>query len=42
LLTSVGNAAGTAVYALSWDKVPYDRLYTPVGENRWRVIERVE
>jgi len=42
LLTSVGNASGTPVYALSWDKEPYDRLYTPVGENRWRVIERID
>ena len=42
LMTSVGNASGTAVYVLVWDKAPYDRLYTPVGENRWRVIERID
>ena len=42
LLTAVGNAQGTPVYALNWDKAPYDRLFTPVGENRWRVIERVD
>jgi hypothetical protein len=42
LLQSVANASGTPVYALAWDRAPYDRLYTPVGENRWRVIERVD
>jgi hypothetical protein len=42
LLQSVTNANGTPVYALAWDRAPYDRLYTPVGENRWRVIQRVE
>jgi hypothetical protein len=42
LLRSVANANGTAVYALSWDQPPHDRLYTPVGENRWLVIERVQ
>jgi hypothetical protein len=42
LLRSVANANGTAVYALEWDRPPHDRLYTPVGENRWLVIERLE
>ncbi|NJD10458.1 MAG: hypothetical protein FIB01_08510 [Gemmatimonadetes bacterium] len=42
LLAAVGNANGTAVYALTWDKPPYDRLYALVGENRWRVIERID
>jgi hypothetical protein len=42
LLQAVANANGTAVYALVWDREPHDRLYTPVGENRWLVIDRVE
>jgi len=41
LLQSVATADGTPVYALAWDRQPYDQLYAPVGENRWRVIERV-
>jgi hypothetical protein len=42
LLQAVAHAGGTPVYALAWDREPYDRLYTPVGENRWRLVERVE
>jgi len=42
LLQSVANANGTALYALVWDREPHDRLYSPVGENRWRVIERID
>jgi hypothetical protein len=41
-LRSVANANGTAMYALSWDEQPLDRLYTPVGENRWRVVTAID
>jgi len=41
LLQPVDTAAGIPVYALAWDRPPYDRLYAPAGENHWRVIERV-
>ena len=41
-LRSVANANGTAMYALQWDQPPMDRLYTPVGENRWRVVTPID
>ncbi|HSJ14095.1 MAG TPA: hypothetical protein VK939_06760 [Longimicrobiales bacterium] len=41
-LRSVANANGTAMYALRWDREPFDRLYTPVGENRWRVVTPID
>jgi hypothetical protein len=41
-LTSVANANGTAMYALNWDQPPYDRLFTPVGENRWRLVVPID
>lgn len=41
-LRSVANANGTAMYALRWDEQPLDRLYTPVGEDRWRVVTPID
>lgn len=41
-LRAIANANGTPVYALSWDQEPFDRLYSPVGGNRWRVVEAID
>lgn len=42
LLGSVANANGTAMYALTSDPAPYDQLYTPIGENRWRTVVPID
>ena len=36
LLAPVGNADGTVLYALRGRSAPYDRLYSPAGDDRWR------
>ena len=41
-LRNVANANGTAMYALAWDQEPFERLYTPVGEDRWRVVVAID
>lgn len=35
LLSPVGNADGTPLYALRGASAPYSRLYAPVSEGRW-------
>lgn len=41
LLRPVAETAGTRLYALAWDSEPFDRLYLPVGQDRWRTVEHV-
>ena len=41
LLVPVGIVEGTALYALRGRSAPYARLYSPVGEGRWRPFVRL-
>jgi hypothetical protein len=41
LLVPVGNADGTLVYALRGARPPYSRLYTPIGDDRWAPLLRL-
>jgi hypothetical protein len=37
MLRQVASYEGTPLHALTTDASPYTRLYSPLGENRWRV-----
>ena len=41
LLVPLGMVEGTALYALRGRSAPYARLYSPVGEGRWRPFVRL-
>jgi hypothetical protein len=41
LLTPVGDAQGTMLYAVSGAKAPYARLYASVGNDEWRPYLRL-
>lgn len=41
LLEPVGNADGMAVYALRGARPPYSRLYTPISDDRWAPLLRL-
>jgi hypothetical protein len=41
MLVPVGNVEGTVIHALRGRSAPYDRLYAPVGEGRWRPYVRL-
>ncbi|HSJ06167.1 MAG TPA: hypothetical protein VK936_05655 [Longimicrobiales bacterium] len=41
LLEPVGGADGLQLYALRGSRPPYTRLYTPIGEDRWAPLLRL-
>jgi hypothetical protein len=40
-LRPIGTSDGVALYALTTDSPPYNRLYSPLGQGRWRVYTTV-
>jgi hypothetical protein len=41
LLEPVGGTAGMQLYAVRGSRPPYSRLYTPMGEDRWAPLLRL-
>lgn len=41
LLEPVGGEGGMQLYAVRGSRPPYSRLYTPVGEDRWAPLLRL-
>ena len=41
MLTQVGNAEGTVLYALRGQQAPYSTLYSPVSQDRWATYLRL-
>ncbi|HSK10047.1 MAG TPA: hypothetical protein VK911_10755 [Vicinamibacterales bacterium] len=40
-LRSIGTSDGVALYVRATDEPPYGRLYSPIGEGRWRVYSSI-